>query len=263
MSDWNPQLYRRFEAERTRPAIDLLAGVDLASPRQVVDLGCGPGNSTELLAARWPDAEVVGTDNSEAMLSAARERLPKIRFELSDIATWQPDTAPDLVYANAALQWVGPHTALLPRLFATLAPGGVLAVQMPDNLGAPSHEAIREVAALPAYAPALGDAQSARSRILSPEGYYDLLAREADHVEVWRSTYYHPMRSPRAIVDWLRSTGLRPFLEPLSEAQRAGFLDDYERRIDAAYPPRSDGLRLLAFPRLFIVATQRARERGS
>jgi trans-aconitate 2-methyltransferase len=258
MSDWNPQLYRRFEAERTRPAADLLARVDLAAPQHVFDLGCGPGNSTELLAARWPQAEVVGTDNSEAMLASARERLPRLRFELSDIASWQPAQAADLVYANAALQWVGDHAALFPRLFATLAPGGVLAVQMPDNLDSPGHLAMREVAALPAYAAAIGDADRVRSRVLPPEGYYDLLSRGAAHVDVWRTTYHHPMQSPRAIVDWLRGTGLRPYLDPLSEPLRAAFLDDYERRIDAAYPVRSDGLRLLAFPRLFIIATRRS-----
>jgi trans-aconitate 2-methyltransferase len=258
MSDWNPQLYRRFEAERTRPAADLLAGIDLEAPRRIFDLGCGPGNSTELLAQRWPEADVVGTDNSEAMLVSARERLPALRFELSDIGSWQPREAPDLVYANAALQWVRDHAALFPRLFATLAPGGVLAVQMPDNLGAPSHESMRAVASLPAYAATIGDAGSVRSRILAPEGYYDLLARDAASVDVWRTTYHHPMASPRAIVDWLRSTGLRPFLDRLDAAQQASFLDDYERRIDAAYPARSDGLRLLSFPRLFIVATRRA-----
>jgi trans-aconitate 2-methyltransferase len=257
VADWNPQLYRRFEAERTRPAIELLARVELAAPRLAFDLGCGPGNSTELLAARWPEAEVVGADNSEAMLKSARERLPGLRFEHADIATWQPRQAPALVYANAALQWVGAHDRLLPRFFAALAPGGVLAVQMPDNLGSPGHLAMREVAALPAYAPAIGDAGSGRQRNLSADAYYDLLAKDAAQVDIWRTTYHHPMQSPRAIVDWLRSTGLRPFLDPLSEAQRAGFLRDYEQRIDAAYPERSDGLRLLAFPRLFIVATRR------
>ena len=192
MADWNPQLYRRFEDERTRPARDLLAQVSFASPARVVDLGCGPGNSTELLADRWPEAEVVGTDNSEAMLASARERLPRLRFELSDIATWRPEQAPDVVYANAALQWVGEHAYLFPRLFASLAPGGVLAVQMPDNLDQPSHHAMREVAALPAFAESIGDAAAVRTRILPAAGYYDLLTGEAASVDIWRTTYHHP-----------------------------------------------------------------------
>jgi trans-aconitate 2-methyltransferase len=257
MTDWNPQLYRRFEQERTRPARDLLAHVGLAQARRVYDLGCGPGNSTELLAARWPDAEVTGTDNSEAMLASARERLPRLRFELSDIATWRPAEGADLVYANAALQWVADHETLFPRLLATLAPGGVLAVQMPDNLDQASHLAMREVAALPAYAASTGDAAGVRSRILPPGGYYDLLAEGSSSVDIWRTTYHHPMASPKAIVDWLRGTGLRPFLDRLDDTLQAGFLQEYEARIAAAYPARSDGQHLLSFPRLFIVARKK------
>ncbi|MDQ2927819.1 MAG: trans-aconitate 2-methyltransferase, partial [Pseudomonadota bacterium] len=216
-----------------------------------------PGNSTELLAARWPEAEVIGTDSSEAMLESARERLPRLRFERSDIATWQPAPAPELVYANAALQWVADHAGLFPRLFASLAPGGVLAVQMPDNLDQPSHQAMREVATMPAFAASIGKASAVRSRILPATGYYDLLARDASSVDIWRTTYHHPMPSARAIVDWLRSTGLRPFVDRLSDALRARFLDEYESRIAAAYPECADGLRLLIFPRLFIVARRK------
>ncbi|MDQ2733910.1 MAG: trans-aconitate 2-methyltransferase, partial [Pseudomonadota bacterium] len=161
------------------------------------------------------------------------------------------------VYANAALQWVGDHAGLFPRLFASLAPGGVLAVQMPDNLDQPSHEAMREVAALPAFAASIGDRSGGRSRTLPAAGYYDLLARDASSVDIWRTTYHHPMPSARAIVDWLRSTGLRPFLDRLGDALHARFFDEYESRMAAAYPERADGLRLLTFPRLFIVARRK------
>ncbi|MDR0479843.1 MAG: methyltransferase domain-containing protein, partial [Burkholderiaceae bacterium] len=146
MSDWNPALYRRYEDERTRPARELLARVPLESVRLAYDLGCGPGNSTELLAARYPNAEIVGIDNSEAMLADARKRLPRVRFELADIAQWQPGAQPNLIYANAALQWVPGHETLLPRLLDALAPGGVLAIQMPDNLGEPTHRLMSELA---------------------------------------------------------------------------------------------------------------------
>jgi trans-aconitate 2-methyltransferase len=265
-ADWNPALYRRFEDERTRPARELLARVALDAPRLAFDLGCGPGNSTELLAQRWPDAEVVGADNSRAMLASARERLaaasfPRVAFEFADIAQWQPPRAPDLIYANAALQWVPDHEALLPRLFAALAPNGVLAVQMPDNLDEPSHRLMREVAAQDAYAAHLGDASALRSRILAPERYYDLIVAQAPSadarsVDVWHTVYRHVMDSPASIVEWLRATGLRPFLDPLPEPLRAAFLAEYEARIAEAYPARADGRRLLAFPRLFIVATR-------
>jgi trans-aconitate 2-methyltransferase len=262
MPDWNPALYRRYEDERTRPAQELLARVPLAGAGRVFDLGCGPGNSTELLTRRFPGAQVVGIDNSEAMLASARERLREVRFEFGDIAAWRPSASeegpPDLIYANAALQWVPGHAALIPRLFAALAPGGVLAVQMPDNQREPSHRLMREVAAERPWAGAIGDAQGQRAELLGIEAYYDLLAAGAAQVDVWHTVYQHPMASAAAIVEWLRGTGLRPYVERLAPELQAGYLAEYERRIDAAYPPRADGHRLLAFPRLFIVARRKA-----
>lgn len=254
MADWNPALYRRFESERTRPAIELLARVPLAEAPSAVDLGCGPGNSTELLAARYPQAEIVGIDSSEAMLASARERLPGLRFERADIAAWRPARPPALIFANAVLQWLPDHASLLPRLFDSLAPGGVLALQMPDNLDEPSHRAMRELAALSPWSQWLGHAAALREKPLAAGAYYDLLAPHAAAVDIWHTVYRHPMASPEAIVAWLRSTGLRVFVDPLAEDQRTGYLDAYRDRIDAAYPPRADGQRLLDFPRLFIVA---------
>ena len=256
MADWNPALYSRFEDERTRPARELLARVALQAPRLAYDLGCGPGNSTELLTGRWPGAEVIGTDNSEAMLASARKRLPGAAFEFSDIASWQPERAPDLIFANASLQWVLDHPRVFPRLFEALAPGGVLAVQMPDNLDEPSHRLMREVASQPPYAAIIGDASAVRSRILPASGYYDLLAPKASNVDVWRTEYRHRMDSPASIVEWLRATGLKSFIDPLPDELRTSFLADYEQRIAQAYPARADGRRLLAFPRLFMVASR-------
>jgi len=256
MADWNPALYSRFEDERTRPARELLARVALQAPRLAYDLGCGPGNSTELLTGRWPGAEVIGTDNSEAMLASARKRLPAVAFEFSDIASWRPERAPDLIYANASLQWVLDHANVFPRLFDALAPGGVLAVQMPDNLDEPSHRLMREVASQRQYAQTIGDASAVRSRILPAAGYYDLLAPRASNVDVWRTEYQHRMESPASIVEWLRATGLKSFVDPLPAELRVSFVADYEERIAQAYPARADGRRLLAFPRLFIVATR-------
>lgn len=253
MQDWNPDLYRRFEDERTRPARDLLARVMLQAPRRIADLGCGPGNSTELLVERFPEAEVIGIDNSAAMLASARERLPGCRFELADIGAWAPEGGFDLIYANASLQWVGGHETLLPRLLGLLAPGGVLAVQMPDNRDEPTHRAMRELAAQPPFAALIGDAGRLRTELLGLDGYYDLLA-PLSSVDIWRTAYQHPMDTPARIVEWVRGTGLRPFIDPLPEPERAQFLAAYEQRIAASYPPRADGRRLLAFPRLFFVA---------
>ncbi len=253
---WDPALYRRFETQRTQPARDLLARVPLERPRLVVDLGCGPGNSTELLARRFPDAAVLGIDTSDAMLANARERLPTVRFEQGDIATWVPDAAPDLIYANAALQWVGQHATLVPRLFGLLAPGGVLAVQVPDNRDEPSHRLMREVAAAGPWASQIGNAAD-RLGVLPAATYYDLLAGQGGEVEVWRTVYHHPMDTPGAIVEWVKGTGLQPFLAPLSDDQRPAFLQQYEAAIAESYPVRTDGKRLLLFPRLFFVALKR------
>ncbi|CAN5529909.1 trans-aconitate 2-methyltransferase [soil metagenome] len=258
MLDWNPSLYRRYEDERTRPAQELLARVPLAAAAHVVDLGCGPGNSTELLAQRFPQARVLGTDNSEAMLVSARERLPAARFELSDIARWTPDVAPDLIYANASLQWVPDHATLIPRLFAALAPGGVLAIQMPDNRSEPTHRLMREVASEAPWKEPIGDADRLRTELLKLGGYYDLLAREAASVDVWHTIYQHPMASAAAIVEWVRATGLKPFIDPLTDELKASYLATYESRIAQAYPARTDGRLLLAFPRMFIVARRQA-----
>jgi trans-aconitate 2-methyltransferase len=254
---WDPALYGRFEDERTRPAQDLLLRVALEGANHVVDLGCGPGNSTELLVERFARAAVTGTDTSEAMLESARKRLPQCQFVQSDVSSWQPEHAPDLIFANAVLQWVPAHEQLFPRLFSTLAPRGELAVQMPDNLSEPSHRLMREVASSGPWASALAHAAKVRPLIPPADTYYDLLAAEAREIDVWRTTYHHPMDSPADIVDWVRATGLRPFIDPLSEAERAAFLVEYQRRIAEAYPARADGRRLLAFPRLFIVARRK------
>lgn len=263
MTDWNPTLYRRFEDERTRPARDLLDRVDLAASGpgrrlRVFDLGCGPGNSTELLLQRFPDAEVTGIDSSDAMLAEARARLPGCRFERHDVAEWQPGEAPDLIFANATLQWLPNHETLVPRLFDLLAPGGVLAVQMPDNREEPTHVLMRAVAGDGPWAAAIGEAAKVRTRILALDAYYDLLAPRAAATDVWRTAYQHPMAGPEAIVDWVRGTGLRPFVDPLTDDQRTGFLAEYTRRIAGAYRPRADGRLLLAFPRLFFVARRAA-----
>ena len=266
MQDWNPALYLRFANERTRPAAELLARVPaLQSARslQIVDLGCGPGNSTELLVERYPEAQILGIDTSESMLETARKQLPQARFEAADIASWAPaagEPAPDLIYANASIQWVGEHEALIPRLLSLLAPGGVLAIQMPDNRQEPSHRNMREVAQLPQFVGYIGDASKVRTEILPIGAYYDLLAapsNEVARVDVWHTVYQHPMESASAIVQWLRGTGLKPFVEGLPQHLQADFLAEYERRIDLAYPLRADGQRLLAFPRLFIVAQRK------
>lgn len=255
--DWSASTYLRFEDERTRPAADLLARVPLIEPNRVVDIGCGPGNSTELLVRRFPAAQVSGLDSSPDMLEAARKRLPDVAFELADISDWTPETPPDVIYANASLQWLPDHDALFPRLLRSLAPAGALAIQMPDNLDEPSHAAMREVARDAAWAERLSGAAASRTKILSGEGYFDLLSPYASVVDVWRTVYIHPLDGAEAIAGWLTSTGLRPFLDPLDPDERERFLSLYIERIKLFYPERANGKALLRFPRLFLVAVRK------
>lgn len=254
MADWSPSLYARFEDERTRPARDLVAQVPLTDARQIVDMGCGPGNSTELLVERWPGARTVGLDSSPAMLEEARKRLPQATFAPADAATWMPEASTDLVFANAIYQWVPEHLDVLPRVLATLREGACLAVQMPDNLAEPTHRLMREIAASGPWADKLRDA--ARLPLPAPHVYYDTLKPFARHIDIWHSIYNHVLADAAAIVDWVKSTGLRPFLDPLGPDERSAFLADYTAHIARAYPPTIDGKVLLRFPRLFIVAVR-------
>jgi trans-aconitate 2-methyltransferase len=256
MTAWSPSLYVKFEDERTRPAADLLAHAPLATARRAVDLGCGPGNSTELIAARFPEAVVSGVDSSPEMLAAARARLPGLAFEQGDLTTWMPAEPVDLLYANAVFQWVPDHLAVLVRLMGALAPGGVLAVQMPDNLGEPSHVAMHETAEAGPWAGRIRAAGIGRERLPPVEAYYDALKPFADRVDLWHTHYQHPLAGVPAIVEWLKSTGLRPYLDPLTAEEKPAFLADYARRLEADYRPRVDGTVLLRFPRLFIVAVR-------
>ena len=254
MADWSPSLYARFEDERTRPARDLVAQVPLTEARNIVDMGCGPGNSTELLVERWPGAKTTGLDSSPAMLEEARKRLPRVEFARADAASWVPDTATDLVFANAIYQWVPDHLDVLPRVLEALGEGACLAVQMPDNLAEPTHRLMREVAANGPWADKLKDA--ARLPLPAPHVYYDALKPLARHIDIWHSIYNHVLADAAAIVDWVKSTGLRPFIDPLTPDERTAFLADYTTRIARAYPPTIDGKVLLRFPRLFIVAVR-------
>ncbi|MEP9356095.1 trans-aconitate 2-methyltransferase [Xanthobacter sp. KR7-65] len=255
-ADWNASLYLKFEDQRTRPARDLLAQVPRATAGFVVDLGCGPGNSTELLAERFPDAQVLGLDTSPDMIAAARRRLPAARFELADVSALELPQPADVIFANAVLQWVPDHAALLPRLMSLLAPGGVLAVQMPDNLEEPAHVAMRETAMAGPWADKLAAATGARTVLPDPTAYYDLLAPRARSVDLWHTVYNHPLDGVPAIVEWLKSTGLRPFVDPLEGDERAQFLEEYAARLADFYLPRVDGKVLLAFPRFFMVAVK-------
>jgi trans-aconitate 2-methyltransferase len=253
---WSAAQYLKFERERTRPVRDLVARIPNADVVSAADIGCGPGNSTEVLREFYPDAHITGVDSSPDMIKAARARLPDIAFEVADIRAWRPKAPLDVILANAVLQWVPDHEALFPALMAQLGAGGTLAVQMPDNLDEPSHRLMGEVASDGPWAAKLKNAAGARTERHLADWYFRLLRANAARVDIWRTTYFHPLAGARAIVEWLKGTGLRPFLDPLDDAEREGFLMRYEAAIAKAYPAEADGTVLLPFPRLFLVATR-------
>ncbi|HMK86029.1 MAG TPA: trans-aconitate 2-methyltransferase [Steroidobacteraceae bacterium] len=262
---WSAKQYLAFEDERTRPVRDLLAAVPGLDATCVIDIGCGPGNSTELLAARFPNARVSGIDSSADMISAARRRLPRVAFDVIDIGTWLHREHPsgagaampfDVILANAVLQWVPDHAEVFPALANELRVGGCLAVQMPDNLAEPAQLLMRELAARGAWSAKLAAADQARVPIAPADGYYGLMRQTCARVDVWRTTYYHPLAGAAAVVEWFKGTGLRPFLDPLDAAERGEYLARYTEAIGKAYPALADGSVLLPFPRLFIVAVR-------
>ncbi|HXN30731.1 MAG TPA: trans-aconitate 2-methyltransferase [Polyangiaceae bacterium] len=254
---WSARQYTAFEDERTRPVRDLLAGVPPISARLVIDIGCGPGNSTEVLAERFPAATIRGFDTSSDMIAAARKRMPRARFDLLDVATWDDPGPFDVILANAVFQWVPDHAALLPALAAKLSPGGSLAIQMPDNLEEPAHRLMREIAAHGPWADKLAAATETRTPMAGADWYYRLLRGSCARVDVWRTTYHHALAGgPGSVVEWFKGSGLRPFLDPLDDGERAAYLDRYQSAVSEAYPALSDGTVLLPFPRLFIVATR-------
>jgi trans-aconitate 2-methyltransferase len=250
---WNPAQYLRYRDERLRPALDLLGAIGAPAPAVVVDLGCGTGNVTRLLQQRWPEAEITGVDGSPEMLERAGQAVPGCSFILADIAGWKPDAPPDVIYANAALQWLAEHEALFPRLLACLAPGGTLAVQMPAMHDAPLRRLQYDVAANGPWAAALAGVGSAPP-ILPAETYWELLRPRCRALQIWETTYLHALAGENAVAAWASGSSLRPFLDALAPGMREDFLGAYAEALRAAYPPRPDGTTLLAFKRLFIVA---------
>lgn len=253
--NWSSAQYVKFEAERTRPVWDLIQRIPNDEVRRAADIGCGPGNSTEVLKARYPDAALVGIDSSPDMIAAAKARLPDVAFELADIVGWD-GAGFDVILGNAVIQWIPDHERLIPALIARLNPGGSLAIQMPDNLDEPTHRLMQEVAAEDAWAEKLADAAKGRAARRGADWYFRLLKSYAPRVDIWRTTYFHPLGGARAVVEWVKGTGLRPFLDPLDPAEREDYLARYEAAIAAAYPAEADGTVLLPFPRLFFIATR-------
>ena len=250
---WDPELFLRFEVERARPARDLIGHLS-GDPRRSLDLGCGVGASTGFLAERFPRAKIVGVDYSRLMLAEARRRQPNLTFERLEIDAWRPREAADLILSDSALHWIADHLNLFPKLMGYLAPGGSLAVEMPDNHQEPSHVLMRLIAADGPWADRLVPIAKTRPVISSHADYYNWLRPLSATLEIWRTTYIHPLAGIDAIVDWFRGTALLPYLALLTPDEREDFLYRYRSELSKSYPIEPDGRVLFLLPRLFIVA---------
>lgn len=252
MPDWKPNVYLKFEKERTQPSIDLAARVEPGLMRRIIDIGCGPGNSTAVLRRRWPEVGVTGLDNSEAMLEHARQRDPGVRWVCADIAGKLPDLGVfDLVFSNAALQWVPGLQQVIPTLFGMVAKGGTLAVQVPYARETPLITEKEALANQPRWRERFATVERYSSYPM--EYYYDIISDLGGEVALWETRYCHIMDSYADMVSWYTGSGLRPYLDRLPEAgERRAFLHEYEALLAKAYPKQKDGAILFPFPRIFF-----------
>ena len=270
---WDATLYLRFGGERARPFFDLLARVGAELPEYVVDMGCGPGNLTALLAERWPSAAVCGIDSSPQMIEAAQRLVPEdarrpqaspasgttvtshapgLSFMLDDVRHWEPQCLPDVIVSNAVLQWVPGHRELLVRWADLLADDGWLAFAVPGNFDQPSHAILREMVASARWRPLLRDVELNR-QTADPADYAELLSGAGCEVDAWETTYVHILHGEDPVLEWYKGTGLRPVLAALDEDRAADFLAEYGERVREAYPPSSFGT-VFPFRRVFAVA---------
>jgi len=257
MSDWNADLYERFSDERALAARDLIAGIDYRNPHHMLDLGCGTGLSSAIMRARWPSAKLTAIDKSESMLKIASERLGDANLLCASMESFTPEIAQDIIVANASIQWVAEHGPFLAQAVRWLAPGGVLAVQMPNNLDEPSHRSMCEVARSAPYSTYIDFDAQTRGPLLSTAEYYDLLTHAGARVRTWETHYHHVLPGVEAIAQWFETTGLKPYLDPLPAILRTRFLADYIDALQAHYEVRADGNVLLVLPRLFFLAIAR------
>lgn len=252
-TQWDPDLYLRFGRERTQPSIDLVSRIELDMPRAILDVGCGPGNSTSILANRWTESELTGVDSSAQMTEKARRDYPHMKWIHADVRDFPSEPVYDLVYSNAVLQWIPDHESLIPHLFGMVRRPGALAVQIPLAEVMPVRQNIRTVAGRPRWRPLM----SGISRLVveTPGYYYDLLAAASVQVVIWQTAYFHEMKSHSAIITMLESTALRPYLERIENpSDRENFLTELTDEVKEAYTAQQNGHVLFPFHRLFFVA---------
>jgi trans-aconitate 2-methyltransferase len=257
---WDPERYLTYADERGRPFVDLISRIGAATPAQVVDLGCGPGNLTALLVARWPGATVTGLDSSPEMVEAARRDVPGIGFEVADLRDWSPTQTPDVLVSNATLQWVPGHLDLLPSLVSKVAEDGWFAFQVPGNFDEPSHTIRTELASREPYATHARDARVPTSH--DPADYARLLLDLGCEVDAWETTYLHVLTGEDPVFTWVSGTGARPTLQALPDDLRPQFEAEFRAALREAYPADTEGRVVLPFRRIFVVAHKPARVAG-
>ncbi len=256
MDDWNPNLYLKFKKERTQPVKDLISRIQLEQPHRILDIGCGPGNSTRKLQKRWPNATIVGVDSSANMIEKASKESPNIQWihgdanrDLSHLGTY------DLVFSNAAIQWMPNHDILIPKLFSLVNRLGVLAIQIPNVSKMPMQIALEETASSKKWEHI--NIEEDVFTLHEADYYYDLLNKLSHDIYIWETHYYHVMESHQQIINWYRSTGMKPYLDRLSNvAEKEDFAEDVLHKIEKAYKEQKDGQVLFPFKRLFFIASK-------
>jgi trans-aconitate 2-methyltransferase len=256
--DWNSNQYLKFKAERTRPSTDLAAQIPNRSPSRVVDLGCGPGNSTQVLLDLFPGAKVSGMDSSPDMIAKAKKEVPQADFWLGDLTSFEPDPNVDIYFSNAVLQWLSAEDRikLIHNIVTNLPSGGSFAFQVPNNLDEHSHNTMRKVASQLNWPQKYGTLPD-RARFASFQELYNVAAPHCTSVNLWQTNYQHILDDHEAIIEWVKGTGLRPFIDPMSEADKEEFLTEYLKELKSAYESTVDGKVILSYPRLFMVATRK------
>ncbi|MCM1579533.1 MAG: methyltransferase domain-containing protein [Ruminococcus sp.] len=251
---WDPGQYLKFRKERTQPSADLINRIKLSEPKRVIDIGCGPGNSTKMLRKRYPKAKITGIDNSEEMIKTASKNHPDISFSLCDASKELSAIGEkfDIVFSNACIQWIPDHNKLLREMYGLLNEGGVMAVQVPMNFSEPIHRIISERVNSEKWQSTLSGTRIFHT--LSPEEYYGILAEISENFSMWQTVYFHRMRSHSDIMEWYKGTGLRPYLDRLDKREAAEFEGEILERINEEYPVLDCGEIIFKFPRLFFTA---------
>jgi trans-aconitate 2-methyltransferase len=254
MQDWDPEQYLHFKRERTQPSIDLVARINIDDPKTIIDIGCGPGNSTQVLLNRWPNAVIVGLDNSEKMIERARKDYPNQKWIVGDASKFEINQAYDITFSNAAIHWIQNHDVLIPRLFQLVKKNGVLAVQVPVNHESPLYKMIERTSHNRKWS-ALTAGYEQVITYHDAEYYYNTLVSLTQTITIWETTYYHILNSHQELIEWYRSTAMKPILERLqTEKNRAEFEAEILSESKKYYPMQRDGRIIYPFKRLFFTA---------